>query len=144
MVDGEELPIDDPTIVARLQSDVVDKVQVYDKKSDQATFTGIDDGQRTKTIDLKLKEDKKKDISESSPLAATRATIEQHRHVQRIQKETQDFSLWHHEQHRKTGLDWNENMNYGGNGGFESVFLTMAAICISWSTTKMNSRFKLQ
>src|SRR3569833_962796 len=36
-----------------------DKVQLYDKKSDQATFTGIDDGQKTKTINVQLKADKK-------------------------------------------------------------------------------------
>jgi len=38
---------------------MVDKVQLYDKKSDQAAFTGIDDGVKTKTINIKLKEDKK-------------------------------------------------------------------------------------
>ncbi|MGM2776541.1 hypothetical protein, partial [Bacillus cereus group sp. Bce015] len=42
-----------------LRADAVEKVQVFDKKSDQATFTGIDDGQTTKAINLQLKEDKK-------------------------------------------------------------------------------------
>ena len=60
LVDGEEFFGDDPTLVTQnLRADMVDKVQVYDKKSDQATFTGIDDGQREKTINLKLKNDKK-------------------------------------------------------------------------------------
>ncbi|MEJ2882556.1 TonB dependent receptor [Pedobacter sp. GR22-6] len=60
LVDGEEFFGDDPTLVTRnLRSDMIDKVQLYDKKSDQATFTGIDDGQKEKTINLKLKEDKK-------------------------------------------------------------------------------------
>ena len=40
-----------------LNADAVDKVQVYDKKSDQATFTGVDDGNSEKTINLKLKKD---------------------------------------------------------------------------------------
>ena len=45
LVDGEEFFGDDPTLVTQnLRADMVDKVQVYDKKSDQATFTGIDDG----------------------------------------------------------------------------------------------------
>jgi len=61
LVDGEEFFSDDPAVVTKnLQSNVVDKVQVFDKKSDQAEFTGIDDGERTKTINLQLKEDKKK------------------------------------------------------------------------------------
>lgn len=60
LVDGEEFFSDDPTVATRnIRADAVDKVQVFDKKSDQAEFTGIDDGQKTKTINLKLKEDKK-------------------------------------------------------------------------------------
>ncbi|MDB5016245.1 MAG: TonB-dependent receptor, partial [Mucilaginibacter sp.] len=54
LVDGEEFFGDDPTLVTKnIRGDMVDKVQLYDKKSDQATFTGIDDGQRTKTINIK-------------------------------------------------------------------------------------------
>ena len=61
LVDGEEFFGDDPTLVTKnLRADMVDKVQLYDKKSDQATFTGIDDGVKTKTLDIKLKQDKKK------------------------------------------------------------------------------------
>jgi hypothetical protein len=56
LVDGEEFFGDDPTLVTKnIRGDMVDKVQLYDKKSDQATFTGIDDGERTKTINIKLK-----------------------------------------------------------------------------------------
>ncbi|MBS1629047.1 MAG: TonB-dependent receptor [Bacteroidetes bacterium] len=63
LVDGEEFFSDDPAVVTQnLQAAVVDKVQVYDKKSDQALFTGIDDGDLTKTINLMLKEDKKKGL----------------------------------------------------------------------------------
>ncbi|HEY0771208.1 MAG TPA: outer membrane beta-barrel protein, partial [Sphingobacteriaceae bacterium] len=43
-----------------LPADAVDKVQVFDRKSDQAQFTGIDDGQKEKTINLELKEEKRK------------------------------------------------------------------------------------
>lgn len=61
LVDGEEFFSDDPAVVTQnLQADALDKVQVFDKKSDQAAFTGIDDGQKTKTINLQLKENKKK------------------------------------------------------------------------------------
>jgi len=61
LVDGEEFFGDNPTIATKnLQANAIDKVQVFDKKSDQATLTGIDDGQRLKTINLKLKEDRKK------------------------------------------------------------------------------------
>lgn len=59
LVDGEEFFGDDPTLVTRnLRADMIDKVQVYDKKSDAAVFTGIDDGVKDKTINLKIKQDK--------------------------------------------------------------------------------------
>lgn len=61
LVDGEEFFGDDPGMaVKNLRADAVKEVQVFDKKSEQATFTGIDDGKTQKTINLKLKEDKKK------------------------------------------------------------------------------------
>lgn len=61
MVDGKEFFGNDPKIASKnLPADAVDKVQVYNKKSDQSEFSGIDDGQREKTINLELKEDKKK------------------------------------------------------------------------------------
>jgi hypothetical protein len=61
LVDGEEFFGDDPGMaVKNLRADAVKEVQVFDKKSDQAEFTGIDDGESKKTINLKLKEDKKK------------------------------------------------------------------------------------
>ncbi|PWG79564.1 TonB-dependent receptor [Pararcticibacter amylolyticus] len=61
LVDGEEFFSDDPTLVTRnLRGDMIEKVQVYDKKSGKAAFTGIEDGVRDKTINLKLREDSKK------------------------------------------------------------------------------------
>ena len=61
LVDGEEFFTDDPAVVTKsLQAKTIDKVQVFDKKSDEAQFTGIDDGSREKTINLQLKENMKK------------------------------------------------------------------------------------
>jgi len=60
LLDGEEFFGDDPKLVTRnIRADMVGNIQLYDKKSDQAAFTGIDDGVRTKTINIQLKEDKK-------------------------------------------------------------------------------------
>jgi hypothetical protein len=60
-VDGKEFFGRDPKMATKnLPADAIDKVQVYDKRSDQADFTGIDDGQRQKNINLKLKDDRKK------------------------------------------------------------------------------------
>lgn len=63
LLDGEEFFGDDPTLITKnIRSDMVSKVQVYEKKSDLAVRTGVDDGERTQTIDIKLKEDKKKGL----------------------------------------------------------------------------------
>ncbi|WP_460551444.1 outer membrane beta-barrel protein [Ferruginibacter profundus] len=60
LVDGEEFFGSDPGMALKnLQANTVQEVQVYDKKSDQATFTGIDDGIKEKTVNLKLKNNKK-------------------------------------------------------------------------------------
>jgi len=70
-VDGKEFFGKDPKLATQnLPADAVDKVQVFDKKSDRAEFSGIDDGQREKTINLSLKEDKRRATS----AASTRAT----------------------------------------------------------------------
>ncbi len=60
LVDGEEFFGDDPTLVTKnVRADMVESVQMYDKASDQASFTGVDDGEKAKTLNIKLKEDKK-------------------------------------------------------------------------------------
>jgi len=56
LVDGEEFFGTDPGIATKsIRADAVQEVQVFDKKSDQAAFTGIDDGVKDKTINLKMK-----------------------------------------------------------------------------------------
>jgi hypothetical protein len=63
LVDGKEFFGNDPKIATKnLPADAVDKVQVYDKQSEQAQLTGFEDGNYEKTINLKLKKDKKKGV----------------------------------------------------------------------------------
>jgi len=61
MVDGKDFFGNDPKIASQnLPADAIDKVQVFDKKSEIAEFTGIADGIKNKAINLKLKDGKKK------------------------------------------------------------------------------------
>ena len=63
LVDGKEFFGSDPKIATKnLPADGVDKVQAYDRLSDAAQLTGIDDGNSEKTLNLKLKKDKKKGL----------------------------------------------------------------------------------
>ena len=61
LVDGEEFFGDDPTMATKnISAKAVDKVQVYDTKSEQQNLTGITSGNEGKTVNIKLKEDSKK------------------------------------------------------------------------------------
>ena len=53
LVDGREFFGDDPSIALRnLPADMIERIQVYDRMSDQSQLTGFDDGQAVKTINI--------------------------------------------------------------------------------------------
>ena len=57
LVDGEDIFANSPgAIVKNLNADMIAKVEVLDKKSQQAEFSGVDDGTRSRTVNLVLKE----------------------------------------------------------------------------------------
>jgi hypothetical protein len=58
LIDGEEFFGYDPKIAIRnVRADAVDKVQVYERRSEEAELTGIDDGIREQTVNVVLKEE---------------------------------------------------------------------------------------
>ena len=58
LVDGKEFFGDDPQMATKnLPSDMIDKVQVVDRKSDLARLTGVDDGEEETVINLTVKKD---------------------------------------------------------------------------------------
>lgn len=61
LVDGKRFFGDDPQMATKnLPPDVIDKIQVFDDLSDQSKFTGFDDGNRVKTINITTRKDKRK------------------------------------------------------------------------------------
>lgn len=61
LVDGEEFFGDDPTMATQnIGARSVDKVQVFDTKTESQNITGISTGTEGKTVNIKLKEDAKK------------------------------------------------------------------------------------
>lgn len=53
LVNGRQYFGDDPMLAMRnLPADVIDRVQIFDKMSDQAQFSGFDDGSRYKAMNL--------------------------------------------------------------------------------------------
>ena len=56
MVDGKEFFSDDPKVsMKNLPANMIEKVKAYDKKSDMARITGIDDGDEEPVLDLTVK-----------------------------------------------------------------------------------------
>ena len=55
-IDGKTFFLDDPQLASKnIPAKMIEKVKVVEKKSDQAMFTGIDDGEEETIIDLKLR-----------------------------------------------------------------------------------------
>ena len=61
MVDGKEFFSNDPKVsMKNLPANMIEKVKAYDKKSDMARITGIDDGDEESVLDLTVKKGMKK------------------------------------------------------------------------------------
>ena len=55
-IDGKTFFLDDPQLASKnIPAKLIEKVKVVEKKSDQAIFTGIDDGEQETVIDLTMK-----------------------------------------------------------------------------------------
>jgi len=116
LVDGEEFFGEDPTIATKnIRAENVEKIQVFDKKSDQAAFSGIDDGEKTKTINLQLKEDAKKGyFGKLSAGAGTQSRYE-HDAMVNIFKNKRKFSVYGAMSNtNKTRLSWDDANKFGG------------------------------
>lgn len=56
LIDGEEFFGDDATTALKnLPAEIVQKIQVFDKQSDQAQFTGVNDGNESKALNIVTK-----------------------------------------------------------------------------------------
>jgi hypothetical protein len=129
LVDGEEFFSDDPAVVTtNLRADAIDKVQSFDKKSDQAEFTGIDDGVRSKTLNLVMKEDKKKGYF--GKLSAGVGTEDRHSGDAMLnyfkgKKKMSAYGIMSNT--GKVGLDWSERDKFGGGNDLGDATVEVGA-----------------
>lgn len=135
LVDGEEFFSDDPAVVTKnLRADAVDKVQSFDKKSDQAVFTGIDDGQKIKTLNLTLKEDKKKGYFGKAEAGGDFDKYGYGKLLANSFKGKRKISGYLTTDNTKfESLNWNENQNYGGNSNMTTEMTDDGGIMM-WSS----------
>ena len=136
LVDGEEFFGSDPGIATKnLRADAVKEVEVFDKKSDQAEFTGIDDGVKDKTINLKLKEERKKgyfgkiEAGGGLPDKYDNALM---LNAFRGKRKIAGYGIMSNT--GQTNLDWEDANNYaGGIDGLESGISDDGGIYMKWS-----------
>ena len=63
LVDGKPFFGSDPTLALKnLPAEVIDNIQIFDKLSDQAAFTGFDDGSSQKTMNINTKKGKSEGV----------------------------------------------------------------------------------
>jgi hypothetical protein len=125
LVDGEEFFGDDPTLVTKnLRADMVDKVQLFEKSSDQATFTGVDDGQKTTTLNIKLKEDKKSGYFGKVDGGIGTDNFYESQLMFNKFKAKQKFSIYGISSNTgKIGLGWEDRNKYGASGSENVEFI---------------------
>ncbi|HLD52164.1 MAG TPA: TonB-dependent receptor [Sediminibacterium sp.] len=135
LVDGEEFFSDDPAVVTKnLRADAVEKVQAFDKKSDQAVFTGIDDGQKIKTLNLTLKEDKKKGYFGKAEAGGDFDKYGYGKLLANSFKGKRKISGYLTTDNTKfESLNWDENRNYGGDANTTTQINDDGGMSI-WST----------
>ena len=135
LVDGEEFFGSDPGIATKnLRADAVKEVQVFDKKSDQAEFTGIDDGVRDKTINLKMKE-MRGYFGKIELGGGLKDKFNNDAMINAFKGKRKFASYGIMSNTGQTNLDWKDAQNYGGGevDGMSSGVSDDGGMYISWS-----------
>jgi hypothetical protein len=117
LLDGEEFFGDDPTLLTRnIRGDMVKKVQLYDKKSDQTEFTGVDDGQRETTINVVTHEHMRKGSFGKAEAGAGTNDMYLGQAMYNIFNNKLRASVYGTLSNTgRTGLSWSDNQRYGSS-----------------------------
>jgi hypothetical protein len=118
-VNGKEFFSGDPKMATKnLPADAVDKIQVYDRKSDQAMFTGIDDGSEETAINLKLKKDRNKStFGKLSGGAGTPSVFDVQGNVNVINNDEQFSAIGGANNTNRQNFSNRNIVNFSGGGG---------------------------
>ena len=118
-VNGKEFFTGDPMMATKnLPADAVDKIQVYDRKSDQAMFTGIDDGSEETAINLKLKKDRNKStFGKLNAGAGTPNVFDAQGNVNVINNEEQFSAIGGANNTNRQNFSGRNIINFSGGGG---------------------------
>lgn len=123
LVEGKEFFGNDPKIATKnLPADAVNKVQVFDKKSEAAEFTGIEDGRDERTINLKLKDGKKQGYFGKANIGAgTEGRYEGNFNINRFGRRSQMSAIGMANNNNQQAFSFQDYINFmGGLGNFMS------------------------
>jgi hypothetical protein len=118
-VNGKEFFTGDPMMATKnLPADAVDKIQVYDRKSDQAMFTGIDDGSEETAINLKLKKDRNKStFGKLNGGAGTPSIFDAQGNINVINNDEQFSAIGGANNTNRQNFSGRNIVNFSGGGG---------------------------
>ncbi len=118
-VNGKEFFTGDPKMATKnLPADAVDKIQVYDRKSDQAMFTGIDDGSEETAINLKLKKDRNRStFGKVSGGAGTPSVFDAQGNINVINNDEQFSTIVGANNTNRQNFSSRNIVNFSGGGG---------------------------
>jgi hypothetical protein len=119
LVDGKEFFGNDPKLATKnITADMIESVQVFDDMSEQAKFTKIDDGSRSKTINIKLKKDRKKGyFARALTGYGDRGRYETNIAFNKFKDEQRFSFLFNTNNINKQGFSFSDIVNAGGGNG---------------------------
>lgn len=123
LVDGKEFFGNDPKVATRnLPVDAIEKVQLFDRPTDESRFTGIDDGERNPTLNFVLDEDKRNGIfGDVTAGAGTNGRAEAGAKAYRFTQKSQIAALGMYNNINQPGFSLRDYINFsGGLSSFSS------------------------
>lgn len=148
LIDGKQFFGDDTKLATEnLPADMVKKGQVYDDQSDMSKMTGIDDGDRSKTINLKLKKDRKKGLFGNVEVGGgvdddAHAMYENRFNINKFKENMQLSTLGMINNTNKQGFSYRDYINFVGgaqnamgSGGFRNLTNNSNGVPISSGST---------
>lgn len=159
LVDGEPFFGNDPALVTKnIRSDIVDKIQVYDGASEKEKISGIKDNQKSRTINIELKEDKKKGVFGMAQVGYMNSFYNNMIMLNRFNGNEKIFGYGVLSNTGKLGVGY-KNMNSSGGGlgnefdattgnytgeGRPTVYSSGASYSNSWNDHKLNTNVSVK
>ena len=120
-VDGKEFFSGDPSVALKnLSADAIKKIEIIDEKSDKSRVSGVNDSDRSKVINLTLKDDRK--VNDFGKFQGGYGTDDRYLtslSYNRFSPKIQISIIGRYNNVNSSGSDISEIMSFGGgNGGF--------------------------